>query len=235
TSVRIAYLDGRDQPREAVITRERLKGEMSPAFGNFPPQYTEFEAKRLDDKIGYIRFNIFVMMLMDKIRAAIRGMNDAPGIVIDLRGNPGGVGAMANGIAGMLETKQVSLGVMKLRTSQLSFIAFPQPGAYGGPVAILIDDGSASTSEVFAAGMQELGRAIIVGERSMGAALPSQIMQLPTGARLQYAIADFKTPKGVLIEGRGVKPDVEVALTRRALLEGRDSQLEAAVERVKRK
>jgi C-terminal processing protease CtpA/Prc len=64
--------------------------------------------------------------------------------------------------------------------------------------------------------------------------LPSQIIQLPTGARLQYAIADFKTPKGVLVEGRGVRPDVEVSLTRRALLEGRDSQLEAAIEQIKK-
>jgi carboxyl-terminal processing protease len=234
TPVRVAYLDERDQPREAAVTRERFKGEMSPAFGNFPPQYTEFESKRLENKIGYIRFNIFVTMLMDKIRAAIREMSDAPGIIIDLRGNPGGVGGMANGIAGMLETKQVSLGVMKMRTTQLSFIAFPQAGAYAGPVVVLIDGGSASTSEVFAAGIQEIGRATVVGEPSMGAALPSQIIQLPTGARLQYAVADFKTPKGVLIEGRGVRPDVEVSLSRRALLEGRDSQLEAAIEQIKK-
>jgi carboxyl-terminal processing protease len=235
TPVRITYLDGRDQSREATVTRERLKGEMSPAFGNFPPQYTEFEAKRLANGIGYIRFNIFVMILMERIKAAIREMNDAPGIIIDLRGNPGGVGAMANGMAGMLETKLVSLGVMKLRTTQLNFIVYPQGGAYSGPVVILTDGGSASTSEIFAGGMQELGRATVVGERSMGAALPSQIMRLPTGARLQYAIADFKTPKGVLIEGRGIKPDMEISLTRRALLEGRDSQLEAAVEQIKRK
>jgi carboxyl-terminal processing protease len=235
TPVRIAYLDGRDQLREATITRERLKGEMSPSMGNFPPQYTEFESKRLADGTGYIRFNIFVTMLMGKIRTAIREMNDAPGIIIDLRGNPGGVGAMANGVAGMLETTQVSLGVMKMRTGHINFVVFPQPGAYTGPVVILLDGASASTSEVFAAGVQELGRAIVVGERSMGAALPSQIIQLPTGARLQYAVADFKTPKGVLIEGRGVQPDVEVALTRRALLEGHDSQLEAAIEQIKKK
>lgn len=235
TAVRIAYLDERDQLREATVTRERLKGEMSPAFGNFPPQYTEFESKRLANGLGYIRFNIFVTSLMDKIRTAIREMNDAPGIIIDLRGNLGGVGAMANGIAGMLESKQVSLGVMKMRTGQLNFIAYPQAGAYTGPVVILTDGGSASTSEVFAGGMQELGRATIVGERSLGAALPSQIIQLPTGARLQYAIADFKTPKGVLIEGRGVAPDIEVNLVRRALLEGRDSQLETAIDQIRKK
>ena len=234
TMVRIVFLDERDQLREVHITRERLKGEMSPAFGNFPPQYTEFESKRLADGIGYIRFNIFVTMLMDRIRAAIRGMNDAPGIIIDLRGNPGGVGGMANGIDGMLETKQTSLGVVKMRTSQVNYITFPQSGAYSGPVVILMDGGSASTSEVFAAGMQELGRARIVGERSAGAALPSVFTKLPTGALLQYAVADFRTPKGVLIEGRGVMPDREVNLTRRTLLEGRDTQLEAAIDQIKK-
>jgi len=234
TMARIVFLDERDQLREVHITRERLKGEMSPAFGNFMPQYTEFESKRLAGGIGYIRFNIFVMILMDRIRAAIREMNDAPGIIIDLRGNPGGVGGMANGIDGMLETKQTTLGVMKMRTSQVNFITFPQPGAYSGPVVILMDGGSASTSEVFAAGMQELGRASIVGERSAGAALPSVFTKLPTGALLQYAIADFRTPKGMLIEGRGVVPDREVNLTRRTLLEGRDTQLEAAIDQIKK-
>jgi carboxyl-terminal processing protease len=104
TKVRIAYLDERDQPREVTVARERLKGEMSQRLGNFGPQYTEFEAKRLAGNIGYIRFNIFVMMLMDRIRTAVRGMADAPGIIIDLRGNPGGVGGMSYGIANQIPT-----------------------------------------------------------------------------------------------------------------------------------
>ena len=97
----------------------------------------------------------------------------------------------------------------------------------GGSVAVR--QGSASTSEVFASGMQELGRAVIVGEGSAGAALPSIIQKLPTGALFQYAIGDFKTPKGTLIEGRGVLPDAPVKLTRAALLSDRDLSLEAAV------
>jgi len=172
---------------------------------------------------------------MDRIRAAIRGMSDAPGLIIDLRGNPGGFGAMANGLAGLLETKQTSLGVMSMRAAKINFVVYPQAGAYDGPVVILTDSGSASTSEVFAAGLQELGRAVVVGERSMGAALPSYIEKLPTGALFQYAIADFKTPKGVLIEGRGVVPDVEMNLTRAALLAGHDPQLDAAIEQIKKK
>jgi carboxyl-terminal processing protease len=234
TTVGIIYLDASDQPREATVTRERLKGEMSPRFGNFPPQYTEFEAKRLDGGIGYIRFNVFVISLMDRIRAAIRGMSDAPGIIIDLRGNPGGLGGMAPGIAGVLEKEPTSLGTMQMRSGYQRFAVFPQLNPYLGPVVILADGGSASTSEIFAAGMQELGRAVVVGERTVGAALPSVFQKLPTGALFQYAIADFKTPKGTLIEGRGVIPDVEVKLTRRSLLEGRDAQLDAALEQIKK-
>lgn len=229
TTVRLTCLDEADRSREVTVEREKLKGEMSPRFGNFPPQYTEFESKRLEGGIGYIRFNIFVTPLMDRIRGAIRSMSDAPGIIIDLRGNPGGLGGMAPGIAGLLEEKQTSLGVMNLRSGPIAFIAFPQKDPYLGPVVLLVDGGSASTSEVFAAGLQEIGRARIVGERTMGAALPSVFGKLPTGALFQYAIADFKTPKGVLIEGLGVKPDIEVKLTRSALLEGRDPQLDAAV------
>jgi len=232
TTVRVAYLDERDQPHEAIVTRERLKGEMSQRFGNFPPQYTEFEAMRVAGGIGYIRFNVFVMILMERIKTAIRGMGGAPGVIIDLRGNPGGVGGMAFGIAGVLQKEQGSLGTMRMRSGYQNFAINPQANPYLGPVVILTDGGSASTSEIFAGGMQELGRAVIVGERTAGAALPSIFQKLPTGALFQYAIADFRTPKGTLIEGRGVAPDLEVRLTRRALLEGRDPQLDAAIEQI---
>ena len=121
-----------------------------------------------------------------------------------------------------------------MRAGYQNFAVTPQSLAYSGLLAIILDGGSASTSEVFASGMQELGRAVIVGERSAGAALPSIIQKLPTGALFQYAIGDFKTPRGTLIEGRGVAPDVEVKLTRRSLLDGRDAQLDAAIEQIKR-
>lgn len=232
TTVRLEYLDEQDRPHSASLVREAQKGEMSPALGNFPPQYTEFETKRLAGNIGYVRFNIFVMPVMPRIRAAIRELHDASGLIIDLRGNPGGIGGMSIGIAGLLEAEQNSLGTMKSRDGELKFIFFPQPSAYTGKVVVLVDGASASTSEIFAAGLQELGRAVIVGERSLGAALPSVFQKLPTGALFQYAIADFRTPKGVLIEGRGVIPDVDVKLTRAALLADRDLQLEAAIERI---
>jgi carboxyl-terminal processing protease len=232
TAVRLIYLDGRNKGREVTLQRARLKGELSKRVGNFPPQYTEFEAKRVANNIGYIRFNTFVPILTERIREAVKSMNDAAGIIFDLRGNPGGFGTMANGIAGLLSNQPGSLGSMKMRTGEVKFVVFPQQNANLRPVVILIDGGSASTSEIFAGGMQELGRALIIGERSLGAALPSTFQKLPTGALFQYAIADFKTPKGVLIEGRGVIPDLEVKWNRSALLNGRDLQMESAMEQI---
>jgi carboxyl-terminal processing protease len=123
---------------------------------------------------------------------------------------------------------------MKMRSSELKFAFFPQENRYAGPVAVLIDGMSASTSEIFSGGVQEIGRAVIVGERSAGAALPSHIQKLPTGALFQFAVADFKTPKGVLIEGRGVIPDIEARYDRASLLAGRDAQLEAAVKQIRK-
>lgn len=244
TTVKITYLDDKDRTREVTITRERLKGEMSPRLGNFPPQYTEFEAKRLPNNpsgggsasgyIGYIRFNIFTIPVIEKLKTAITEFSDSDGIIFDLRGNPGGVGAIASTIAGRICDKPGSLGTMKMRNGELRFSIDPQAHPYLGPVAVLIDGMSASTSEVFTSGIQEMSRAVIVGERSAGAALPSFIQKLPTGALFQFAIADFKTPKGVLVEGRGVAPDIESPYDRASLLTGHDAQLDAAVAQIRK-
>jgi carboxyl-terminal processing protease len=235
STARLQYLDERGQIREAAIERQKAAGELSLPLGFFPGMRTEFEAKRLTDGLGYIRFNAFMMPVMEKVRAAVREFHDAPGIIFDLRGNLGGVAGLAPGIAGLMETRQTSLGVVRTRSAQIKLTVFPQALPYTGAVAVLIDGGSGSTSEVFAAGLQELGRAVVVGERSAGGVLPSEFAKLPTGALFQYAFGDYKTPSGTLIEGRGVAPDVEVKHTRAAFLVGRDAPLDAAIGELRKK
>jgi len=238
SAVKLIYLDGKDQPHTATVARAKMKGELSQRFGQFPPQYTEFESKRLPRAgggyIAYVRFNIFTTPVVEKIRGAIRELHEAEGMIFDLRGNPGGVAGIAVGLAGQLSEKSGMLGTMKMRSSEVKFTIFPQSNPYTGPVVILLDGLSGSTSEVFSSGMQEMGRAFIVGERSAGACLPSVFQKLPTGALFQFAIADFKTPKGVLIEGRGVIPNLELQWDRASLLAGHDAQLDAAVAEVSR-
>ena len=97
------------------------------------------------------------------------------------------------------------------------------------PVAIVVDGLSASTSEMFAAAMQAIGRARVFGERTAGQALPAMATRLPSGDVLMHVVADFVAPDGTRIEGRGVIPDELVPLTRADLTAGRDAPLEAAI------
>ena len=234
TKVTIEFLDGEDKPMSAELTRVRYAGEMSQPMGNFPKQKVIFESRLLPENIGYIRFNMWVIPQAAKIRAAVREFAKADAIVFDLRGNPGGVGGMAGGVAGLLSDKQISMGSMRARAGVMNAIGYAQPEPFLGKVVVLTDHGTGSTSEMFAAGIQENDRGKVVGETSAGAILPSVFEQLPTGYTFQYAISDYKSPKNIVIEGRGVKPDVVVALTREFLLAGRDPQLEAAIALVRK-
>lgn len=234
TTLVLDVLGDRDIPQRFEVVRAPFTGEMSQAMGNFPPQEVVFESRMLPDNIGYLRFNMWVIPQMAKLRKAMREFSSANGVIIDLRGNPGGVGGMAPGLAGLLFKEKASLGSMRMRNGSTEFVAFPQPDPFQGKVVVLIDHGTGSTSEVFAAGMQETNRATLVGETSAGAVLPSVFEKLPTGYLFQYAISDYRSPKNILIEGRGVTPDIEVKQTRAALLSNRDIQLEEAVKLIPR-
>jgi carboxyl-terminal processing protease len=211
------------------------RGDFS-GFGNLPPQPVWFESKRLDNT-GYIRFNIFLNLVrvMQQFGDAVQQCAHCDGMVIDLRGNPGGIGAMAMGMAGWL-VKQTGerLGVMYMRGATLNFFINPRAEAFEGPVAVLVDGSSASTSEIFAGGLKDLGRARIFGTRTAAAALPSVITRLPNGDGFQYAVATYISRGGKALEGNGVVPDVEVKLTREALLAGHDSVVDAALDWIRK-
>lgn len=158
-------------------------------------------------------------------------------MVVDLRGNPGGIAGMLMGAAGHFLDRPVPLGVMRSRSGELRFTANPrrvdgsgQPvDPFAGPLAVLVDVMTASTSEFFAGGLQALGRARIFGEVTAGQALPAVASRLPNGDVLMYVVADFTGPNGARFEGAGVLPDVTVPLRREDLLAGRDAALEAAL------
>lgn len=232
TEVRLLYVDEQNRERQVVIKRERLSGTLSSAVGNLPPLYTEFEAKRLTGEIGYLRFSTFTPQVAEKICGTLKSMRDAPGIVIDLRGNPGGVMALASGVVGLMVNKAGLIGAIRTRKGALPLAAYPQRASYKGPVVVIIDRLSASTSEVLAAALQETGRATIVGERSAGMVLGADIIKLPTGALFEYARTGFITSQGTTLEGKGVSPDVEKKLDRAQLLKGQDDQLQEAIKQI---
>ena len=120
------------------------------------------------------------------------------------------------------------LGTLYLRDNNLKFVINPRPDAFRGPLAVLVDGCSGSTSEIFAGGLKDLKRARIFGTRTAGAALPSVFEKLPNGDGFQYAIANYISQGGQPLEGIGVIPDEQVPLTRHQLLEGQDPVLDAA-------
>jgi len=240
SSVKLTLRDDNDGRVKVNVTRRERPGEMI-QFGNLPPMNALLEHERLatDDgaNIGLIRFNIWMIPLAAPFAEAVDDLRDTEGIVIDLRGNPGGVGGMAMGLAGHFMETSKSLGTMKTRAGELNFTITPRrldargnrAEPFAGPVAILVDLGTASTSELFAGGMQAIGRARVFGETSAGAALPAMMDRLPNEDVLLHAFADFILPTGKSLEGTGVVPDEPIELTRKDLQGGRDPVLEAAI------
>ncbi len=142
---------------------------------------------------------------------------------------------MVGGLTGLLESSPTAMGTMRTRTGRIPVFGFPQMAAYSGPLVIMVDGSTQSAAEMFAGGLQEAGRATVVGERSAGNTLPSAIKKLPTGAIFQYGFADYVTQNGYRLEGQGVNPDITVALSRKGLLRGGDPQLSMALSHLREK
>lgn len=202
-------------------------------FGNLPPLPVRYESRAVGEssEVGYIALSIFLdpPRVLQSFESDLKRFADKRGLILDLRGNPGGIGAMALGLGRhFVVGADHVLGTLISRESSLRFVLNGGREAFGRPLAILIDRETGSTSEIFAQGMKELGRARVFGEVSAGQALPSNIEILPNGDRFQYAVANYVTVKGHTIEGRGVVPDELVAWRLEDLLAGRDAALDAA-------
>ena len=245
-AVAVEFADAAGDRSTLEFERAHHPDAVEIGFGNLPPVRYLFESEMLEAAAGRVlavRFNVWMLPVVDAFEAALygepaEGSPEVDGVLIDLRGNPGGVAGTAVGVAGFLLEEEAALGRMKNRNTDLNLLVFPRRVSttsnlkietFRGPVAVLIDGGSGSTSEIFAAGLKDHGRARLFGEPSAAAALPSVIERLPNGDLLMHAIADFVRPSGERIEGRPVQPESQVPLTREGLMAGRDEPREEAL------
>lgn len=236
-AVDAVFLDESGRTRQVSFQRTEPKGNLA-QFGFLPQTRVWLDARQLDGPIGYVRFNLFLdpEHLMPAFEKAVRDCAKCQGFVVDLRGNLGGIGAMSMGMAGWFVNRRGRrLGTLKARDYNTDFEVNPRADTFDGPLAILVDGSSASTSEIFAAGMQDLGRARVFGSITAGAALPSVIIRLPNQDGFQFAEATYTSRNGKVLEGAGVTPDVSVKHTRESLLAGHDAVLDAAVQWIKSK
>jgi len=200
-------------------------GDITPVtFGNLPtlPVRTDIREVRTPSgrRVGVIAFNYWMTSIDAPVSDAVDRFRTADAIVLDLRGNPGGLAAMMSGIAGhFIADDRVLLGRMQTRDMNLEFHPNPRRATadgrrvdpFAGPLALLVDEKTGSTSECFAGALQSLGRARIFGRRTMGQALPAMTRRLPNGDVLMYAIGTFVTSTGRALEQNGVIPDENVA------------------------
>jgi carboxyl-terminal processing protease len=233
SAVSIRYIDNDGKPGEVLLHRDPPSATPRQVL-NMAAIVPEVKVSQVG-QVGVIAFNVFLLdPVLTDVQKAIDGFRTrgARALILDLRGNPGGIGPMAIPVAARLLSKPTTLGTIQYRDFSNTLATVETIGAkpFTGRVFILTDEGTASTSEILAAGLQEAGRAQVVGDTSAGAALGSIIQDLPGGALIQIPVADFRTPKGKSIEGRGVQPDRRVLETRAALSGGRDVVLDAALD-----
>ena len=189
-------------------------------------------------RVGVIGFNIWMPQVNEPIAAAIDKFRAGDGLIFDLRGNPGGLAGMMVGLAGQILDTPGLIGTMRTRqVPRLEFVANPRRSTldgrsvtpFAGPVAIIVDELTASASECFAGGLQDLGRVRVFGRTSMGAALPASTKRLSNGDVLEYVVGDFVTSKGRSLEGTGVVPDEAQPLSIASLARGEDAPVNAAL------
>ena len=231
TSVSITYMDEHSRLKETVIVRQS-RGSGKNISDAMPPVFVEFEARRLQGNIGYVWFNHFAAPVDKAFLSALKTMRDTRGLIFDVRSNPGGYFRVMDTIIEQLITVKTPLYRFRFREKIVEKTLNPSKNPYQKPVIVLIDVTSMSCSEHFAACLQAIGRAVIVGERSPGYLLGAKWIKLPNGSSFMHTFLQPIPFGGRIVEGNGVNPDIDVMLNRDELLMGRDSQLEAAITHI---
>lgn len=184
--------------------------------------------------VGYIEMNRFDENLTREVQASLNKFigDDLDGIVLDVRFNGGGLLNGAVDIASFFigEGKVVTV---ERRGEQLeSQFVTGQPIMPNIPITILINEGSASASEILAGALQDHGRATVVGVKSFGKGTVQEIVDLPGGASMRVTVAKWLTPNGMSISVNGITPDITVERTQEDYANDNDPQLDTAIHTI---
>jgi carboxyl-terminal processing protease len=201
TGVTIRFKTGNQPSREMQLVRE------------FIP-VSSVRSQLLEDNYGYFEINHFHrnshVDLENEILAMQAGQ-DTPlsGIILDLRGNPGGVLRPAVEMAdGFLDGGMIVYTTGRYEATRLEFRALPGQWAADVPLVLLVNSRTASASEVLAAALKDHGRAVIIGERTYGKGSIQSIFNLRNGSTLKLTTAHYFSPSGNTIHNNGIQPDV---------------------------
>jgi carboxyl-terminal processing protease len=211
---------GIDKPFDVSVVRARIENKV-------------VDSKRLPGDIGYVSLSEFSRGASSKIADAIRSLEaegQLKGLILDLRDNPGGL----LDEAGLVASQFIDKGTVTIEREKggKEQVLEAQPGgvALGVPLVVLVNRGSASASEIVAGAIKENGRGKLVGEQTFGKGTVQMPQTLSDGSELRVTIAEWLTPNKEQINGQGIVPDVVVERTQADFVDGRDPQLDRAVE-----
>lgn len=180
------------KPKEINIIREEIRQANVPYYG------------MLDNNIGYIKLDKFLENSAKEVRDALFELrkNNLNGLVLDLRFNGGGILQEAVKIVNLFVEKDVTVVIQKGRNNEktISYKTFNNSEEPNLPLVILVNNRSASASEIVAGSLQDLDRAVVIGQRSFGKGLVQQTFNLPYNSLVKVTVAKYYTPSGRCIQ-----------------------------------
>lgn len=224
TSVRFLVMrDGWKEPKEIEIVRDKI---------NIPILKLELK----DSNIAYIRLYHFTENSPDEFDKAVKQIlkSNAKGVILDLRNNPGGYLEAAVSIAGWFLKGGNIVAIEDFGNREKIEYRSRGNGELGNmPIIVLVNQGSASASEILAGALRDEKGAKLVGQKTFGKGSVQQLDNFANGASLKITIARWLTPSGQSIMNEGIEPDVKVEITGDDADSGRDPQIDKALEMLK--
>jgi len=191
------------------------KGAMKPLVIDIIRDIIEIQsvyAKTIGDDILYLRITSFDQKVVSSMKKAIKKHPKTKGIIIDLRNNPGGLLNQAIGVVDMFVDHGIIVSQKgKVASENLIYNARADNSDTKTPLVVLVNDGSASASEIVSGSLQDHKRAIIVGEKTFGKGSVQVVMPVGNSESLRLTIARYYLPSGRTIQAVGVTPDIEVS------------------------
>ena len=232
---------GEETPITLVITREEINlPSVYPEIGNvtsIPSTTPVPTVTPLPNGIAIITITYFSERTGDEAVSALKDVlaSGAKGFVLDLRDNPGGILDSAVAVASQFLKQGIVLYALDSSGKKETWDVKPGGLATDVPLAVLVNGNSASASEVVAGALQDYGRAPLIGNQTFGKGSVNHFRQLSDGSAIYISIGRWYTPNGRQIEGNGLTPDIVVNTTEQDIQQGKDPQLDRAIEYIKSK